>query len=367
MFGKFHAVIAGLACGDALGRPTEFMHMPEIRARYGSQGITDLSQTTKQFTDDAQMTIALAKGLLDAKLELCASTADLSVIRERLADPTFVMPRVAKRFAEWSVSPQNNRAPGTTCMGACRRLVAGVPWTEAGIVGSKGCGAAMRVASIGLLYSDRTALGRIARASALSTHNHPVAAQAAHIAALTVRMLLDGVKPDYLLSELVSTVRAAGGLDDSFAELLGRIDGAVISASLGTWKPEEIQVDEDTHHQALGEAWKADSAVACALFCFLLAVRRREGYVETVRYGANTDGDSDSIACIAGSFAGAYWGLHEDRKGVPGEWVCTIEDAKSLADLAIALYGAHLVNNPGPLDAAIEARRVGAGNDTLKE
>ena len=46
------AVIYGLACGDALGKDTEFMSVAAIKRRYGSEGIRDLSQTSGQFTDD---------------------------------------------------------------------------------------------------------------------------------------------------------------------------------------------------------------------------------------------------------------------------------------------------------------------------
>jgi len=348
MLDKFQAVIEGVACGDALGWPVEFMRVAAIKARYGPKGITDLSQTKKQFTDDTQMTIALAKGLLDAKEAATNAAPDGELaeraawVRKHLSDSKFVVPFIAKRFAAWSVSPENDRAPGTTCMAACRKLVAGVPWEQAGVVGSKGCGAAMRVAPIGLLYDDHEVIGRIARASARSTHNHPVAAQAAHIAALAVRLLLEGMKPEFLLSALVIAVEEDGGLDADFKELLGRIPHAVARTLDGSKTPEEIQVREEAHEFALGEAWKADSAVACALYCFLLAAARGEGYVETVRYGANTEGDSDSIAAIAGSFAGAWWGLHEDKKGLPVEWAGTIEDAEGLAGLAIKLYGAHL-------------------------
>ena len=63
---RYKAVILGLACGDALGKPTEFLGMDGIRSRFGADGIQHINQTYGKFTDDTQMAVALAWGLLDA-------------------------------------------------------------------------------------------------------------------------------------------------------------------------------------------------------------------------------------------------------------------------------------------------------------
>jgi ADP-ribosylglycohydrolase len=47
--------------------------------------------------------------------------------------------------------------------------------------------------------------------------------------------------------------------------------------------------------------------------------------------GANTNGDSDSVACIAGGISGAYLGV----AAIPGKWVRCIEKTKFLEELAI--------------------------------
>ncbi|MBR9979900.1 MAG: ADP-ribosylglycohydrolase family protein [Desulfatitalea sp.] len=39
---KAKGIIYGLAIGDALGWPTEFLKLDQIRAKYGPQGITEL-------------------------------------------------------------------------------------------------------------------------------------------------------------------------------------------------------------------------------------------------------------------------------------------------------------------------------------
>jgi len=55
----------GLALGDALGSPVEFWELKGIRERYGPDGIQDLPSPAL-FTDDTQMTLAVAEALIAA-------------------------------------------------------------------------------------------------------------------------------------------------------------------------------------------------------------------------------------------------------------------------------------------------------------
>ena len=41
---KAEGILYGLAIGDALGRPTEFLRLPEIKNRFGPDGIADLPE-----------------------------------------------------------------------------------------------------------------------------------------------------------------------------------------------------------------------------------------------------------------------------------------------------------------------------------
>ena len=65
-------------------------------------------------------------------------------------------------------------------------------------------------------------------------------------------------------------------------------------------------------------------------YCFL---RYPDDYEKVVLRGANTNGDSDSIACIGGSISGAYFGIN----AIPDQWVKEIENSEYLGDLAIRL------------------------------
>lgn len=60
----------GGAVGDALAAPVEFMSLPNIRAQFGSAGVTDYAPGYGRIgavTDDTQMPLWTADGLLHAE------------------------------------------------------------------------------------------------------------------------------------------------------------------------------------------------------------------------------------------------------------------------------------------------------------
>ncbi|MEM9492815.1 MAG: ADP-ribosylglycohydrolase family protein, partial [Myxococcota bacterium] len=98
-------------------------------------------------------------------------------------------------------------------------------------------------------------------------------------------------------------------------------------------QPPELALSE----AGLGEAWVAEEAVASALYC----VWRSPGdFRQTVLTAANTDGDSDSIACIAGGISGALNGI----ESIPAPWIEQIENADMLRDLADRLLALALLD-----------------------
>ena len=56
----------GLAYGDALGKPTEFMSISDIIAAYGPSGPVCLEGDPALVTDDTQMALAVAWALCEA-------------------------------------------------------------------------------------------------------------------------------------------------------------------------------------------------------------------------------------------------------------------------------------------------------------
>lgn len=326
--------LLGLALGDALGFPTEFNDVPSILAKCGPWREMELP-TPAIVTDDTQMTLALGKGLRRAM--------DLGVL-----GPGAMVEPVRAEFVAWNRSPENNRAPGNTCLRACDLLErTDTPWQDASQVGSKGCGANMRVTPIGLVpnLSDEQRTGAAQLQSAL-THGHPTALAASDLTAHAVRLLAQGAEPTGLVGLLRSYAyenrtryheRWLGDLWtrsqdptpehfitrgwDECLGILDRVQGAVRTVS-----------PETDPCLATGEGWIAEEAMACGLLCFLWFV---DEPLTALRRAACTSGDSDSIACLTGAFAGAYLGAD----AWPTEWADRIEYRGDLLTLG-ALWDA---------------------------
>ena len=63
------SLLAG-AIGDALGAPTEFMSLEQIRSAHGEEGVTDYIEMPPDFTDDTQMMLFTAEGLVRHKAKV---------------------------------------------------------------------------------------------------------------------------------------------------------------------------------------------------------------------------------------------------------------------------------------------------------
>ncbi|MEW2432519.1 ADP-ribosylglycohydrolase family protein [Micromonospora sp. NPDC047644] len=314
----------GLAYGDALGKPTEFLTVAEIEHRYGPAGPRELVGEPALVTDDTQMALAVGWALHE--------TPSFT--------PEAVEPLLRRRFLAWAVSPDNNRAPGMTCLRACAELSRGVRWQEATVSGSKGCGANMRVTPVGLLDVDLDTLAGLAQLQAGLTHGHPTGLAASELTAYAVFALRAGATlPEVpaLLTERALAQRQvyrerwlgdvwqrpgvgtpeefiARGWDECLA-VLGRLTDALAQPD-----------DGGDPCRATGEGWVAEEALATALLC---AVRHADDPVAALTRGAATAGDSDSIAALAGAFVGAAVGM----TAWPREWVNRIEYADQLATL----------------------------------
>jgi ADP-ribosylglycohydrolase len=316
---QFVGCIVGLAVGDALGYPAEFRTRAQLQREVGPEGITDFLRLKDPrfsrpfivgpdhppgtFTDDTQMTLAVAVALLS----------------HGHGGRDALMEEMGRRFVAWHRSPDNNRAPGATCGRGCENLERGMPWREAGVAQSKGCGSAMRVAPIGLFYESLDEVESVARDSSLLTHGHPAALEASAAGALLVALALRGTSPSRMFEEVM---RRCGGRSPDFDQCFSRVPGLLERP------PEEVLIEG-----GLGEGWVAEEAVASALYCFW---RHPEDYRAAVLEAVNTDGDSDSIATITGSISGARLGLG----AISPAWVQGVERSTFLQEVGAGLAAA---------------------------
>lgn len=312
--------LLGLALGDALGFPTEFDDVPSILGKCGPWREMELPERAF-VSDDTQMTLAVGRALRTAM-----DRGDVT--------PRGLEGPLRAEFTDWYRSPENNRAPGGTCLRACELLTdRHRAWQDASQRGSKGCGANMRVAPIGLApgLSGEQRAGA-AQLQAALTHGHPTALAAADLTAHAVHLLAQGADPAGLVGRLRSYAleqrthydhawlgdlwtRAqdpgpehfiARGWDECL-EILDRLGQALRTVS-----------PETDPCLVTGEGWIAEEALATGLLCFLLFP---DEPVTALRRAACTAGDSDSIACLTGAFAGARLGAG----AWPADWAERIE------------------------------------------
>ncbi|MER0477021.1 ADP-ribosylglycohydrolase family protein [Streptomyces sp. Edi2] len=322
--------LIGLALGDAMGHPTEFADIPSIQEAAGPWRQMELP-TPAIVTDDTQMTIAVGRALHTA-----GSDGHISPIRLQRA--------IIEEFVRWYDAPDNNRAPGSTCLRACSLLKSGTPWLAATQADSKGCGANMRVAPVGLVpFLDEEEQAGAAQLQAALTHGHPTALAASDLTAHVVRLLANGANPTvlpHLLRQYAHANRMryherwlgalwkrgpgrtpgafiARGWDEVLAAL-DRLDAALAAPS-----------PEADPCLATGGGWIAEEALATGLLCFLLFP---DEPLTALRRAACSSGDSDSIACLTGAFAGAHHGVG----AWPVAWSERIEYRRTLLALGAA-------------------------------
>ncbi|MBN1848323.1 MAG: ADP-ribosylglycohydrolase family protein [Deltaproteobacteria bacterium] len=307
---KAKGMIYGLAIGDALGRPTEFLKLPQIKAKYGNNGIHDLPDPAL-FTDDTQMSVAIAEAL----------------IRAGEKDIESIMVTVKDEFIKWYHSPENIRAPGRTCLTGVAKMEQGIHWCDSGVATSKGCGSAMRAAPIGYLYqNDPDKLREVAHATGICTHGHPTADAACIGAAYLVKLALDGIEPQDMIPKLL---QFTAGVSREFDEAIKKVGECMEQESSLPISPIPLFAVSPIP-VALGEGWIGEEAVGLSLYCFL---RYPENFEKVIIRGANTNGDSDSIACIGGSISGAFLGID----AIPKSWIQRIEKTEYLDDIATKL------------------------------
>lgn len=311
--GKYRGCMVGLALGDCLGFPVEFCKtMKEIEETYGPGGIKDLPDPAL-VSDDTQMTMSVARAILGIK-PLVGTLEDDATIERYGA-------RVASEFVEWFKSqkdPKNSRAPGLTCMAACQELATGKYWRISGIPESRGSGAAMRSAPIGLwFHEDIPNIVQYGIATAQPTHLDDVSSCASVGTALLCSVAMSGVPVGLWGHELMVVT---GGISEDFSRIINAATSAV-----GTLSPEKA-----LSAGCIGEGWQGHEAVASAMYCCMSC---QNDFKAAVLMAANTVGDSDTIACITGALMGARLGI----EAIPPEWRGKVEHEKELIGLADGL------------------------------
>jgi len=300
--------LLGGAVGDALGAVVEFDSIDEIRRRHGPAGLTGFPDGAGHITDDTQMTLFTAEGLIRARQRWDTRRFGYAVddlwwsYRRWLSTQGDKVDEAEEDGLAAEPVLRHQRAPGNTCLSALRSGSPG--FVETPPNNSKGCGGVMRVAPVGLVAARPCGLGM---ASAALTHGHPSGYLAAGAAAAIVAAVKDGEDLRPATTAAMAGVSQWPGHEETVAALEHALR---LAAEEPHPTPEAVAV--------LGEGWVAEEALAIAVYCALTG----GSFEAAVLAAANHSGDSDSTAAIAGNLLGAAGG----RAVVPEEWIAGVAE-----------------------------------------
>jgi len=329
---RYRGCLLAGACGDVLGAPVEFWHRSQIIERFGEPGITEYLKAYGRvgaITDDTQMTLFTAEGLLAAEAQQAVSDIDLHrqvgaealqrwlITQGGCSALTEAAPSVESALlAEAALHAR--RAPGNTCLSALRGMTV---LGERATNDSKGCGGVMRMAPVGLFGACHGLEPRetftLGKELAWLTHGHPSGYLTGGVLAVLVQRLVEGGS----LEEGLTLSLALLADEDHHQETRDALQHAWRLAGTATPFAESIS--------ALGEGWVAEEALAIAVYCALVADDLRHGVVLAV----NHDGDSDSTGAIAGNLLGAMHG----EEAIPGQWLDKLELREVISRMGEAL------------------------------
>ena len=241
--------------------------------------------------------------------------------------------RVRKLFAEshlkFEEDEDNNRAPGVTVMSAlyAYRRSAQVTGLEASCENdSKGCGTVMRAPWIGLVPWDRETIALLAILQSETTHGHAQASLSSAVAALFMSDIVTGgleVPRGNALSRVMDILTTVSNLAAEIVQIDSNLvkSAAFQNAALELRDliyrilkvivdvPDDVLLDPNEDIcQWFGEGWIAEEALLCGVAAFALYGNNVYSGIRRLVY---SNGDSDSIAAVGGSFLGAHAGGKE--------------------------------------------------------
>jgi ADP-ribosylglycohydrolase len=320
--------LLGLAVGDALGAPLEGLSTQQIKAVYGQvSDYVDGARAWRKkpyrwrlrglYTDDTQQALALAdclreRGVIDpdwlARLYVAMATPRDSYLgAHRSAGKTF---RLVVGDLERGMSPE---LTGRT---------------------SAGIGAAMRIAPLGVYYSDRPEeLLEAVLAASLMTHRDIRSLAGAVAVATAVAQIVragpEARRPSLLFQVAHTVRRAESAIADKYSDRVTGLERYrhVVSNGIAAVEPVLEQSREHAYSALIEHANRSGAEPACTrptmgfppvciptcLYLLLVNDTLEDALIEVVNLG----GDADTCGAILGAMSGALHG----ESAIPKTWL----------------------------------------------
>ena len=210
-----------------------------------------LFNSSSHFTDDTVMTVAVAEALMDTK-----GQSD-GIIKARLV----------RSMQKWGADHPFAGYGGMFKKWLCSK--------DPKPYGSFGNGSAMRVASVGWLYDTLTETRRIAALTASVTHDHP-----------------EGIKGAEATASAIFLARN-GSTKDEIREYITKEFNYDLSRTCDEIRP--YYVHDETCQKTVPEA--------------ITAFLEGDGFEDVIRTAVSLGGDCDTLTCIAGGIAEAFYSV----------------------------------------------------------
>jgi ADP-ribosyl-[dinitrogen reductase] hydrolase len=289
----------GLACGDALGAPIEFMRRDNFHPVTDFRGGGAFGVRPGQWTDDTAMALCLADSLIAC----------------RGFDAADQMKRYLRWYREGYLSSSGSCIDiGSTTRESLELFSrTGNPYAGPTTAGTAGNGCLMRLAPVPMFYvrDPREACEKGAL-SARTTHGAPECLDACRYFAWLLVRALNGEPKEKLLAPVP-------WLGDPLCAKVAEV------AAGSYWRKDEPQIQ--------GSGYVVESLEAA-----LWAFGGGSNFAECVRLAANLGDDTDTTAAICGQLAGAHYG----EAGIPSRWLSELHwtrEIRSMADQLLVLSG----------------------------
>jgi len=309
---KIASVLVGVAVGDALGVPVEFMSRSMLQRR----PITDMTgygtnnQPAGTFSDDTSLTLCLVESL-------CGE---------------YSVNDIADKFLQWAedgywTAHGDVFDIGIATQEALDRISEGVDPTQAGGTSeySNGNGSLMRIAPLVFHVASLSAQERWTKVREVSsiTHGHIRSIISCYYYIEFLRELLQGHEPQVAYSNLQSSVPTLLNRMDVPLQEQANLD-RLLNGNLYELPESEIKSSGYVIH-----------ALEASIWCLMTT----DNFESSVLKAVNLGDDTDTTAAITGALAGLNYGI----ESIPESWLSALarkDDILALAGrLAMSIQG----------------------------
>lgn len=297
---RYRGALLGLAIGDALGAPVEFLERDTFAPIEGYKSGGKFNLTLGEYTDDTAMALCLAQSLIS-----CNGFNSKDQLE-----------RYLRWFREGYMSATGRSIGcGKTILRALMRYQT-KGCTECGnsrLKKGAGNGSLMRVAPVALFYAaDIKKAMEMAHQSSTTTHGLKICADACRLFVGVLVGALEGIEKEELLSH--DNLSYLCGLDSSYC-----------------YDPLVLQVMQGSYKTKPRDAISSSGYVINTLEAALWAFYHTDNFNDGVRLAVNLGKDADTVGAVYGQLAGAYYGVEgiENRyiDGLMGrEWIEEMAD-----------------------------------------